>query len=156
MFRRLTLLAVLLSPALLPLACGTGVTGIDECREIEEARCEASAACGTIDDVDACKRYYRDHCMHGLPGNAPTDDEQSACVGAIEAAGACARTGKNGPETAPGDCPDGAPAKLAAGKPLATTCAIVQRPWDTDACGFLSPSGKAEDGAGGSAGASGK
>ncbi len=157
MLRRAALLVVLLSsPALVPLACGTGVVGIDQCREIEETRCEASAACGTVDDVDACKRFYRDHCMHGIEGTKPSDDQQSDCVAAIKAAGVCAVDGKNGPETAPASCPGGAPTTLYAGKPLATTCDIVKRPWDTEACSFLSASDEPEEtGEGGAAGSGG-
>ncbi len=46
--------------------CGTDAVGVDECRDIEEARCEAAQFCDIVDDVDACKRFYRDQCLHGL------------------------------------------------------------------------------------------
>ncbi len=153
MSRHAALLSLLLLPALLPVACGTGVVGIEQCRAIEEARCEASAACGKIDDVDACKRFYRDHCLHGLEGSKPTDDQETDCVEAIRDAGRCAQS--EGADASPASCEDGAPTKLRADgdrKPFTTVCAIVNRPWDSQACTFLSPPAEG-DGAGGAGGA---
>ncbi len=151
MSRYAALLGLLLSFASLPLACGTGVVGIEQCRAIEEARCEAGAACGKIDDVDACKRFYRDHCLHGLEAEKPNDDEEGDCIAAIRGAGACARS--EGPDTAPSECPEGAPTKLRKDgerKPFSTVCSIVERPWDGQACSFLSrPADESAGGAGG-------
>ena len=31
--------------------CGTDAQGVDDCREIEQARCEAAKSCGLISDV---------------------------------------------------------------------------------------------------------
>jgi len=70
--------------------CGTAAIGVDDCRDIESARCEAAKSCGTISDVSSCQRYYRDHCLHGLPGKLEAGDSVSACVEVIQAAGRCA------------------------------------------------------------------
>jgi hypothetical protein len=93
--RRLT--AALLSTLgafALAAGCGSDATGVDECRDIEEARCEAGKPCGLVDDVEGCKRFYRDQCLHGLssgekPGKPVVDD----CVNAIKRAGDCAAAG---------------------------------------------------------------
>ena len=72
-------------------SCGTDAVGVDDCRKIEDARCEAAAHCPgdlQVEDVDACKRYYRDHCLHGLAvDHTPGAPVVSHCVSAIEAAG---------------------------------------------------------------------
>ena len=39
--------------------CGTDAIAVDECRDIENARCEAGKFCGFVDDVEQCKRFYR-------------------------------------------------------------------------------------------------
>jgi hypothetical protein len=73
--------------------CGTKAIGIEACRDIEKARCEAAQYCGRIDDVDACRRYYQNHCLHGLAKGveAPPDDVVAECVSTIEKAGNCAK-----------------------------------------------------------------
>src|SRR5882724_3002222 len=75
--------------------CGTNAVGVDDCRSIEQARCHAGAPCGIIEDVDACDRYYRDHCLHGLATKPPAGASVSACVQVIEAAGRCAQADPN-------------------------------------------------------------
>ncbi|MFO0666519.1 MAG: hypothetical protein U0174_21370 [Polyangiaceae bacterium] len=93
-------------------ACGSDAVATEPCRRIEEVRCERAAACG-IDlgrvphelsrtpqnDIDACKRFYRDACLHGLtsqvdPGAPATD----ACIAALKT-GSCSVVLK--PGTAP-------------------------------------------------------
>jgi hypothetical protein len=76
-------------------ACGTDAVGVETCRQIEEARCRRAPSCPntTIDltvpkhsdnDVDACIRYYRDACLHGLQTTAdPGADKTKACIDAI-------------------------------------------------------------------------
>lgn len=88
-----TLVAVLVTGAV--SACGTDAVGIDSCRKLENARCEKAPECGISlakpphegapeDDVTACKRYYKDACLHGLPsGKDPGELEVDACVAAI-------------------------------------------------------------------------
>jgi hypothetical protein len=83
--------------ALAPAGCGSDAVGIDACRQIEDARCQASTACGyTADQVDACNLFYRDQCLAGVENadaGTPADTTVSACVAAIQAAGACAKAG---------------------------------------------------------------
>lgn len=112
--------------------CGTGAVGIDKCRSIEQARCEAAASCGLIDDVDACKRYYRDQCLHGLAHGDTSTANVNRCVKTIKLAGACAK--KNGTNAKLSSCanpPSTAP------NGLTTACAIVTTPQQTDECAFL-------------------
>ncbi len=74
--------------------CGTDAVGVDECRDIESARCEAGAFCGLVDDVGQCKRFYRDQCLHGLAnGDRPGSPQVKACIATIRAAGQCAKDG---------------------------------------------------------------
>jgi hypothetical protein len=79
-------------------ACGTDAVGVETCRQIEEARCQQAPNCPDINlsnpkhrdspktDVDACIRFYRDACLHGLqtpndPG--PNSPQTKACIDAI-------------------------------------------------------------------------
>ncbi len=73
-------------------ACGTDAVGIQQCRNIESARCMRAPAC-KIDlsqplhegsDVDACIRFYNDQCLHGLVTSVtPGANQVSACIAAI-------------------------------------------------------------------------
>lgn len=134
-FLSIGLLLVILAPA----SCGTNAKGIEDCRSIELARCEASAPCGVITDVDACQRFYRDHCLHGLAVNPPGSDVINACVAAIRAAGACAAS-PDGVDCPPPSTPDDA-------------CYVVQHPEKLSACSFLRTT--TDEGEGGSSGADG-
>lgn len=119
-------------------ACGTDAVGVGECRTLELVRCEEASACGFVEDVEACQRYYRSHCLHGLAVNArPAQDERDRCIEAIQKAGACAR--KDGPETPLASCDGGPPAEPLPERTLETTCDVVRRPWDATACSFLNP-----------------
>ncbi len=141
--------AVLGGMALGALGCSTGAVGIDDCRTIELARCEEALGCGTVDDVEACRRYYRGHCLHGLPVESrPPTDERDACVSAIRRAGACAR--EHGADAALDSCAGGPPAEALPNQTLQTACDVVARPWHTTACAFLTPT-EAPDGGGGGA-----
>ncbi len=113
--------------------CGTDAVGVDECRDIEKARCEAGAFCGLVEDVDACKRFYRDQCLHGLatgerPGKPVVDD----CVKAIERAGSCAQKGIKDLADCPGDPPAVTEATL-----LTKVCDVVKKPEQILECDFL-------------------
>jgi hypothetical protein len=130
-------------------ACNTGAVAVSECREIESARCEASRTCGTVEDVEACERFYRDQCLHGISGpEAPTAEAQSSCVEAIQKAGACA---EQDPEQSLSACLAGEDAG-AAGAPSAddetqaSVCEFVGEPWEAPVCDFLN------EGAGGAEG----
>lgn len=114
------------------VACGTGAVGVQACREIETARCEAAPACPASlpqgegidltnpipaggDPVAACVRYYNDACLHGLETSvAPSNVAVSDCVAAIQAAGAAA-------------------------KKDASACTTVVAPQTVSACAFLYP-----------------
>jgi hypothetical protein len=113
--------------------CGTDAVGVDDCRQIEQARCEAGVACGQVTDVDACKRFYRDHCLHGLAlGDSPGTTQVKACVAAIGVAAQCAR--QLGPDAPIQDCPPGI--GLTA---LESPCKVVSQPEGTEPCRFLVP-----------------
>jgi hypothetical protein len=111
--------------------CGTSAVGVDDCRDIENARCEAGAPCGLLDDVEACKRYYRDHCLHGLATAPPAGASVASCVQVIEAAGACA---KSDPEALLEDCEAGVPEARSG---LSTACDVVLHPERAAECSFL-------------------
>jgi hypothetical protein len=127
--------------------CGTDAHGIEDCREIEQARCEEAVPCGIITDEPRCKTFYRDHCLHGLPGAQPQQATIDACVTAIRALGACAREG-------------GAQAELASCPAVKThdaslVCEVIQFPERAYDCSFLSATPPPEPGAGGEGGGSG-
>jgi hypothetical protein len=100
--------------------CGTDAIGVGECKQIEEARCRAAAKCpeiplGNINhasgtDVDACIRFYDVACLHGLEVPDQGAIATAACVQAINAT-------------------DGG-----------ASCSIIEQPWTTKACAWLSPS----------------
>jgi hypothetical protein len=128
-----SLLSAGFSFALVTAGCSTNAVGIDDCREIEEARCKAGKPCGLIDDVDACQRYYRDHCLHGVSGKDPSGSQVSACVKVIDAAGKCAAHDKD--------------IELTSCEPFVTeshpdidltkACEVVEFPERADECSFL-------------------
>jgi hypothetical protein len=133
--------------------CGTSAVGVDECRDIEQARCRASASCldakgnPLIEDVPACERYYRDHCLHGLAVKPPAGASVGACLDVIEAAGRCA---KSDPE-APLDCTE--TASTPRGN-FSLACDLVAHPERAVECAFLLEVPE-EDGSGGAGGQAG-
>lgn len=87
-------------PSVFFAACGSEAVAIEPCRRIEEVRCERAAACG-IDlgrvphekertpenDIAACKRFYRDACLHGLTSQSdPGGPAVDACVATLKTA----------------------------------------------------------------------
>ena len=125
--------------------CGTEAQGINDCREIEQTRCEAAKSCGLISDVPACQRFYRDQCLHGLPVSPPTSTQLKDCVTTIRAAGQCAG---GDPNVLLRDCD---PA-VTQGARVLTACGLVQQPEKSVECSFLTPG---EDGGVGGTGNSG-
>jgi len=117
--------------------CGTAAVGIDACRDIETARCEAAKYCGRIDDVAACQRFYRDHCLHGLAKGveSPADDEVAACVQTIERAGQCAKD--KGRLAQLDECDS----EVTSSSPASGACVIVLYPEWSAECAFLGPRG---------------
>jgi hypothetical protein len=118
--------------------CGTDAVGVDACRDVELARCEAAQYCGTIDDVAACRRFYRDHCLHGLRKGieTPPEDEVNACVEAIKKAGQCAKGDRDArlEDCMPDVTRDSGEATHA--------CDIVLFPEWADECSFLGTKGE--------------
>ena len=125
--------------SLVTASCGTSALGVDDCRDIEQARCRAQASCvdsngaPLIEDVPACERYYRDHCLHGLAVKPPASASVAACVRIIEEAGHCA---KADPAIALEECPkpvtDVQPG-------LTHACDVVVHPELATECAFLWP-----------------
>lgn len=108
------------------LGCSTKAVGINECRDVEKARCEASVPCGIVDEdeVEACQRFYDDHCLHGMTGKEePSADEHRACLELIEDAGNMARDSLGMGGTGEAD---------------ETACRIVAAPWKEPECAYLS------------------
>jgi uncharacterized membrane protein YgcG len=130
--------------------CSTDAVGVDECRQIEHARCEAASHCGIVDDVESCQRFYRDHCLHGLAVESPGAIVLESCVGVIQRAGECARDhGQEAPLEECGEVSDDVgDAEVA--------CDLVLHPERSTECSFLWPSepppGSAGSGNAGSAG----
>lgn len=108
-------------------SCGTEARGIAECRALESARCDAVALCG-YPDVFACKRFVREHCLHGLLSDLPEPLQLTACLQAIEAAGACLQ--QNGAEAVSAEC--GPPLEVEG--PSRPVCDVLRRPENLTAC----------------------
>jgi hypothetical protein len=131
--------------------CGADAVGVDDCRKIEKARCEAASHCGdrfSITDVDACKRFYRNQCLHGLEtGKSPGAGQVAACVRVIQTAGACAA--QNSPTTTLAACGDPTLANETDPQ-LVNVCKVVETPELTVECAFLSGAATGGSGSGGS------
>jgi hypothetical protein len=112
--------------------CGTDAVGVSDCRNIETARCQAAQYCGLIDDVGACTRFYRDQCLHGLPGVLPGEQDVNACVRTIQLAGSCAKSG--GKSASLSSCK---PAPSAKTIDVTQACQIVTNPERATECSFL-------------------
>lgn len=116
---------------ILALGCGTDAVGVGECRALEQARCEAGAACG-FPDVAACQRYERDHCLHGVAIEDIAPGQVDACVADLGRAGRCAAS--QGQSTPADTCAE--PVTLAA---VASACDVVRNPERAASCSFLAP-----------------
>lgn len=132
--------------------CTTDAVAIEDCREIESARCEASVPCGVITsaEVKECQRVYREQCLHGIAGpKAPTADQQKQCVNLIVEAGQRATELAEELASAPegetdGDAGETSPAQSEYG----VSCRIISEPWRREECNYLNE----ETGAGGADG----
>ena len=112
-------------------ACGTDAVGVSECRDIEYVRCESGAYCTDFRNVSACRRFQRDHCLHGLNVDDIPPSQIQACVAALRRAGECARD--QGASTAPGECASSIASSAQ------TVCDVVLQPELSEACAFLVP-----------------
>jgi hypothetical protein len=120
--------ASLVLVAMLP-ACGTDAVNPDGCEAIESARCRAAASCDSFSglNTDACLRFYRDQCLHGLASETdPGQPRIDQCVAAIESAGACAAQGISPCSVGPKTTADRA-------------CAVIETPEKFAECDFLLP-----------------
>ncbi len=137
--------------ALPTLGCDAGAVGVDTCLQIESARCEAAARCGDrfdVDSVAACKRFYKDQCLHGMAiHDEPGVPTVKACVQTIEGLRDCAR--KDGPKAARAKCA----AVVSQDEDHDLVCDFVEQPELLDACAFLMP--PADSGSAGAAGSAG-
>ena len=113
------------------LGCGTDAVGVSGCRALERARCEAALACG-YPNVDECRRYQRDQCLHGVALESATAVELDACVTDIERAGRCAAA--QGATTAASSCTE----PIATDTGARTACDVVVRPEQATSCAFFS------------------
>jgi hypothetical protein len=123
--------------------CSTDAQGIDDCRAIEQARCSAAKQCGLVSDVDACQRFYRDQCLHGLPVSPPGSVKVQACVATIRNAGLCVEQSGD-TETLLRDCE---PPVTEGARAVFTVCGLIKEPEKASECSFLTPG--ADGGVGG-------
>ncbi|NRA35027.1 MAG: hypothetical protein HRU17_16995 [Polyangiaceae bacterium] len=72
--------------------CETDAVGVEACRSIELARCQARVNCDQIEqsELDPCERYARDHCLHGIALEAAPDQaDVDECVEAVNDTANC-------------------------------------------------------------------
>jgi uncharacterized membrane protein YgcG len=142
--------------ATLPPSCSTKAVGIDECRRIEEARCEAAIECPeefdvrTSADVAACKRFYHDHCLHGLDvSDAPGKPKVTDCVDSIQRLGRCAKS--NGAASLITECDSLTSSDL----DVTRVCGALYHPQVLKSCSFLIDPDDGSGGNGGNGGSAG-
>ncbi|WP_050432695.1 hypothetical protein [Chondromyces crocatus] len=166
-FRDLAVLAALgaLSAfgAVLSPGCGTDAVGVDACRQIEDARCQAASVCGYDEaQVKTCREFYRDQCLRGIQNaehGEPAESEVEGCIAAVEAVRDCAAAGT----PTVGECSGVVLAPTADGS-VPPCLIITEQVHRLQACAFVAtpPSGgsggnggSGGDGAGGSGGSGG-
>lgn len=131
------LLVSLVASAACPLACGSSAIGVEDCRSIERARCQAARGCNvgidTTADEQTCERFARDNCLHGMLVAASTAGAVTECVHSINVAGACVAK-----KTALADCTG--IGKVTNAK--ASVCDVIVNPEQITACEFLTETPK--------------
>lgn len=136
--RSIALLSFAIASVGVSYGCDTNAVGVDDCRDIEVARCRAAHPCDLGIDAttqDVCERFARDNCLHGLPtAEAPPAGKLNACLKAIGAAGTCAAAKGEGPGLLATSC---AGLEEIITISTATVCDIIENPEQTTACGFL-------------------
>jgi hypothetical protein len=133
--------------------CGTDAVGIDACRQIEQLRCELVAGCPTSpvqdqQDIDDCKMFYRDQCLHGIADGASPDGAMvDACLGAIRQARACWNEGLTlaACQTLAEDGGVVGPTPAAGVDPATSGCGAIMAPEMLEACSFLRPAGESSE-----------
>jgi hypothetical protein len=134
--------------ALAPAGCGTDAVGIEACRQIQTARCNALQQCVfdvetkerySADQAKACTDFYRDQCLVGIENDTkePTDATIKGCVAAVNAVSECAKQGVATLSDCgvalvePADATKFAPCDIiTSGAELLSACAFVVRPAD--------------------------
>ncbi|WP_437538422.1 hypothetical protein WME79_20905 [Sorangium sp. So ce726] len=142
-------------------SCGNDAVGVDACRRIEQARCEAAAVCpewigsGDAEErVNTCIEFYWDQCLHGIQNGAgggqaaedPKTTQVDACVAAVGEARACA----SAKVASMAEC---SASPLAEGVDRAITpCKVITAQAEAlEACAFVAaPNGGGSAGSGGS------
>jgi hypothetical protein len=133
-------------------ACSNDAVGIEACRAIEAARCEAAFACegdtpsfgiATEEQVENCKTFYIDHCLVGIENTEDDDispDTADNCVLAIQAVHAC-QTADNKDlaecNLPPDDDGNVVPVELIADAEITTPCEAIRFPEQLKACKFI-------------------
>ncbi len=162
--RRALMAASLVSGVLLlTYGCGTDAVGVDACRQIEDARCDAAPACTgdedtfgirTEEQVRNCKSLYRDQCLHGIENaggsdedevDEPSDGDINRCIKAIKATASCKKSKPDANAdgtTTMDECADVAVVEGWSGK---TPCQTLHAVENLDACKFVAKPEKAED-----------
>jgi hypothetical protein len=118
-------------------SCGTDAVAIQQCRDIENARCNAAPMCSPGFDSARCQRFYRDECLLGIENTDGGSAMSQPCVDAINLAAQCAPGG----DASPSDCvnliPDAACPEVA---DAATACNVILHcPEVLAACSFVAP-----------------
>ena len=143
--------------------CSNGATGVDECRTIEQARCQAVQGCPgspVVEDSDVsdCQLFYRDECIFGMAdGMSPDPTVVDACVNAINLAKSCWVRSLNLGQCEAGDAGVQGPALTANANGALSGCDAIMSPEILQACNFLAatPAPTTDAAAGGSGGAGG-
>ena len=121
------------------VACATEAVGVDSCRKIEYARCDAASHCPStfgVVDPSACRRFYRDHCLHGLAVPDPGSGKLKQCTDAISQLGECAADA-NGQDADLATCEAFKSTSLDSS--ITTACGLLSQPEKISTCMFLSP-----------------
>jgi hypothetical protein len=113
--------------------CKTGAIGVEACRKVEAARCEAANSCGLVGSLTECIRFSHDNCLHGFGANAdPRPSDVDSCVEALQAANQCVI--ERGDVT-PAQCKN----ELLSDSRADKICNFVISPELTPQCLFLAP-----------------
>ncbi|WP_437282623.1 hypothetical protein WME90_19195 [Sorangium sp. So ce375] len=147
-------------------SCGNDAVGVDACRRIEQARCEAAAVCpawvgsGDADErVKTCVEFYWDQCLHGIENDGtggghtaaePTTAQVDACVAAVGEARACA----SAKIASMAECP-AAPLAEGVDRAISPCEVITARAQALGACAFVATPNDGGSGTAGSGGGSG-
>jgi hypothetical protein len=125
--------------AVIVVACSSGAVDVSACQSIETARCQVAPACpanftlttSPLPDgnaVDACIRFYKDQCLHGLVTTVvPSSVAVGNCVSAILSAGPAATRAR------------------AEGDDAAVPCGFIAEPQNYPVCTFLNGVDAGED-----------